>query len=74
MVNGYIFHSISAQNLLAGKRLVPEASGLGIYFHIYKNAGRPFYIGIFDDMADRNQNRLKNCREKATGRSKIPAA
>ena len=48
MVNIHIFHSVSAGNLLAGQQLPPEASGLGVYFHLYENADRPIYIGISD--------------------------
>lgn len=72
MVNIHIFHSISARDLLAGKHLVPEASGLGIYFHVYKNADRPFYIGISDDMAGRNLDHLENYREKSYWMVKNP--
>ena len=60
MVNLYIFHSISARELLAGNSIPSEASGLGVYFHVYQDADRPFYIGISDDMADRNRDHLEN--------------
>ena len=67
MVNLHIFHSISAWELLAGNNIPSEASGLGVYFHIYQDADRPFYIGISDDMADRK------ITEKGTiGWSRIP--
>ncbi|MCI8690071.1 MAG: hypothetical protein HFF87_07125 [Oscillibacter sp.] len=64
MVNIHIFHSISAKDLLAGEHLLPEANGLGIYFHVYKNAVYPFYIGISSDMAGRNRNHLENYQKK----------
>ena len=64
MVNIHIFHSVSAGNLLAGQQLPPEASGLGVYFHLYENADRPFYIGISDDMAGRNRKHLENYQKK----------
>ena len=64
VVNIHIFHSVSAGNLLAGQQLPPEASGLGVYFHLYENADRPFYIGISDDMAGRNRKHLENYQKK----------
>ena len=64
MVNLHIFHSISAWELLAGNNIPSEASGLGVYFHIYQDADRPFYIGITDDMADRNRDHLENYRKR----------
>lgn len=64
MVNLHIFHSISARELLAGNNIPSEASGLGVYFHIYQDADRPFYIGISDDMADRNRDHLENYRKR----------
>lgn len=62
MVNIHIFHSVSARELRPGEN--PEANGLGIYFHIYKNSSIPFYIGISDHMADRNKDHLANYVEK----------
>ena len=64
MVNLHIFHSVSPRELLTGKNIPPEASGLGVYFHVYRNADRPFYIGVSDDMADRNRDHLENYRKK----------
>ena len=64
MVDLHIFHSISARELLAGNNIPSEASGLGVYFHVYQDADRPFYIGISDDMAGRNRNHLENYRER----------
>lgn len=64
MVNLHIFHSISARELLAEDTTSSEASGLGVYFHVYQDADRPFYIGISDDMADRNREHLDNYRKK----------
>lgn len=72
MVNIHIFQSISARDLLAGKHLVPEAGGLGVYFHVYKNADRPFYIGISDDMAGRNLDHLKSYLGKSYWMVKNP--
>ena len=51
MVNLHIFHSVSARELLEEVDIPLEASGLGVYFHVYQDADRPFYIGISDDMA-----------------------
>ena len=64
MVNLHIFHSISARELLAEADTPLEASGLGVYFHVYQDADRPFYIGISDDMAGRNRDHLENYRKK----------
>ena len=64
MVNLHIFHSISARELRAENNIPLEARGLGVYFHVYQDADRPFYIGISDDMADRNRDHLENYREK----------
>ena len=64
MVNLHIFHSISARELLAEADTPLEASGLGVYFHVYQDADRPFYIGISDDMADRNRDHLENYRKR----------
>ena len=62
MVNLHIFHSISARELLAEADTPLEASGLGVYFHVYQDADRPFYIGISDDIAGRNRDHLENIR------------
>ena len=64
MVNLHIFHSVSARELLEEVDIPLEASGLGVYFHVYQDADRPFYIGISDDMAGRNRNHLENYRER----------
>ena len=64
MVNLHIFHSISPRALLAEDNIPPEARGPGVYFHVYRNADRPFYIGISDDMAVRNREHLDNYRKK----------
>ena len=64
MVNLHVFHSISARELLAGNNIPSEASGLGVYFHVYQDADRPFYIGISDDMTGRNRDHLENYRKK----------
>lgn len=64
MVNLHIFHSVSARKLLEEVDIPLEASGLGVYFHIYQDADRPFYIGISDDMADRNRDHLENYRKR----------
>ena len=64
MVNLHIFHSISARELLAEADTPLEASGLGVYFHVYQDADRPFYIGISDDIAGRNRDHLENYRKK----------
>ena len=64
MVNLHIFHSISARELLAEADTPLEASGLGVYFHVYQDADRPFYIGISDDMAGRNRDHLENYQKK----------
>lgn len=60
MVDIHIFFSVSARELLAGGPLCPEANGLGVYFHVYQDSDRPFYIGISDHMADRNRDHLDN--------------
>lgn len=72
MVDLHIFHSISARELLAGNNIPSEASGLGVYFHVYQDADRPFYIGISDDMAGRNRNHLENYRERKYWMAKNP--
>lgn len=64
MVNLHIFHSVSARELLEEVDIPLEASGLGVYFHVYQDADRPFYIGISDDMAGRNRDHLENYRKK----------
>lgn len=64
MVNLHIFHSVSARKLLEEVDIPLEASGLGVYFHIYQDADRPFYIGVSDDMADRNRDHLENYRKR----------
>lgn len=64
MVNLHIFHSISARELLAEADTPLESSGLGVYFHVYQDADRPFYIGISDDMAGRNRDHLENYQKK----------
>lgn len=72
MVNLHIFHSISARELRAEDNIPLEARGLGVYFHVYQDADRPFYIGISDDKAGRNLDHLKNYLEKTIRWSKIP--
>ena len=64
MVNLHIFHSVSARELLEEVDIPLEASGLGVYFHVYQDADRPFYIGISDDMTGRNRDHLENYRKK----------
>lgn len=64
MVNLHIFHSIPARELLAEDHIPLEAGGLGVYFHVYQDADRPFYIGISDDMAGRNRDHLENYQKK----------
>lgn len=70
MVNLHIFHSVSAKELLSEASVPSEASGLGVYFHVYpdpaptRTVSRPFYIGISDNMAGRNREHLENYRKK----------
>lgn len=64
MVNIHVFHSVSARELLSGKQIFPDIAGQGVYFHVYKNSDRPFYIGISDDMLGRNLSHLENYRKK----------
>ena len=59
MVNLHIFHSVSARELLEEVDIPLEVSGLGVYFHVYQDADRPFYIGISDDMAGRKRGHLE---------------
>lgn len=72
MVNLHIFHSVSARELLEEVDIPLEASGLGVYFHVYQDADRPFYIGISDDMAGRNRDHLENYQKRTIGWSRIP--
>lgn len=72
MVNLHIFHSISPRELLAEDNIPSEARGPGVYFHVYQDADRPFYIGISDDMAGRNLDHLKNYLGKSYWMVKNP--
>lgn len=55
---------LKAESFVADESLYTLLHGRGVYFHVYQNADRPFYIGISEDMLQRNIDHLEGYQNK----------